>query len=385
MDDSPHDGHEPFGSELARSGYPHRHRLPAASFEQLCGGPVAEATMALLERSQYSQRKLALRALIQQLEHNPDAVGPLVLPDQAWRILAAAERRDPAAVREILLYPPVGVWLRRALHHTRREQTCGLPWTELGYLQLIAAAAAVSCRVSCVVRVPVWHGVVTLPTVGQVRLPTRFPIGTAEVHHTEHGTRVLACGGRVSVDLHPDVRDRVFSPAKRQVSTARGLTMVARIEDLDPYRGFGDPQPPTELDQPSLAEWRKMLDEAWEALTVWHPDYARELSAGLRALIPIRRDLGIVGASSPAAFGGIILSAAASAIELAETLVHELQHSKLNALMELIELTHDDDRPRHYAPWRDDPRPLTALLHGIYARSTGCGSRAISPSPAGNC
>ncbi len=189
MDDSPHDGHEPFGSELARSGYPHRHRLPAASFEQLCGGPVAEATMALLERSQYSQRKLALRALIQQLEHNPDAVGPLVLPDQAWRILAAAERRDPAAVREILLYPPVGVWLRRALHHTRREQTCGLPWTELGYLQLIAAAAAVSCRVSCVVRVPVWHGVVTLPTVGQVRLPRHSGSSPHRARHPGVGMR----------------------------------------------------------------------------------------------------------------------------------------------------------------------------------------------------
>jgi uncharacterized protein len=49
------------------------------------------------------------------------------------------------------------------------------------------------------------------------------------------------------------------------------------------------------------------------------------------------------------------------------TLTHEIQHVKLGALLDLVTLTLPDDGRRYYAPWRDDPRPLGGLLHGVYA------------------
>jgi HEXXH motif-containing protein len=52
---------------------------------------------------------------------------------------------------------------------------------------------------------------------------------------------------------------------------------------------------------------------------------------------------------------------------LAVTLTHELQHIKLSALLDVITLTRPDDGRRFYAPWRDDPRPVDALLQGAYA------------------
>jgi hypothetical protein len=54
-------------------------------------------------------------------------------------------------------------------------------------------------------------------------------------------------------------------------------------------------------------------------------------------------------------------------MEVAEALVHELQHSKLNALFDLADLFSPGDQPWMYAPWLDEPRPLSGLLHGIYA------------------
>ena len=49
------------------------------------------------------------------------------------------------------------------------------------------------------------------------------------------------------------------------------------------------------------------------------------------------------------------------------TLTHELQHTKLNAVMYLFELLEPVAGERFYAPWRDDPRPLGGFLQGIYA------------------
>jgi hypothetical protein len=49
------------------------------------------------------------------------------------------------------------------------------------------------------------------------------------------------------------------------------------------------------------------------------------------------------------------------------TLLHELQHTKLAALMGMLRLHQPAAGRLYYAPWRDDPRPLGALLHGTYA------------------
>ena len=51
----------------------------------------------------------------------------------------------------------------------------------------------------------------------------------------------------------------------------------------------------------------------------------------------------------------------------AETLVHETQHLKLCALLDLVTLARPDDGRRYYAPWRPDPRPAGGLLQGAYA------------------
>src|SRR5689334_17998507 len=100
-----------------------------------------DPTMRLFEAAQHSHRRLTVRALLDQLLVNPGAVGKHVEPETSWTLLTAAEARDPAAVMDILMYPTVGVWLARALHHTRPGN--GTPWPELGYLHAIVAAAAV--------------------------------------------------------------------------------------------------------------------------------------------------------------------------------------------------------------------------------------------------
>jgi HEXXH motif-containing protein len=332
----------------------------------LCAGPITGDSMALLENSQHSHRRLALRALLDQLRANPAAAGRQVQPEDAWQVLAEAERRNPDAVADILLYPTVGVWLARALHHTRPDRIT--PWPELGYLHVIAAAAAIRADYRCTVRVPVRHGIVSLPTVGHLRVPGAFPAGSVHVSCTGPQSRIHI-NHAVSIAL--DGTDPAFTPARRHVNASRGVTLRAWVDGMDPYHDFGEPVGPVVLSDAEAAEWHKLLDEAWDVLTLNHPRHAREVAAGLRMLVPIEPGVETVGASASAAFGGVGLTVNQSATEFAESLVHELQHSKLNALLALVKLTNDDGDERYLAPWRDDPRSLIGVVHGIYAFTCG--------------
>ncbi|MFT7834977.1 HEXXH motif-containing putative peptide modification protein [Saccharothrix sp. BKS2] len=302
---------------------------------------------------------MRLRAFLEAASAIPERLGPFADLNRAWTLLAEAERIAPRAVEDVLMHHSVGVWLGRALRQVTGTPADTTPlWSEAGWFHAVAAAAAVRSGLACVVEVPVVHGAVTLPTVGACRLPHRFPVGHATFRNSSAGA-VLEVAGRTTTAR--------WEPAKRQRSTSRGRTIDVVLDDLSPYREFTGPLPPDRLEPDEWDEWRKLLGEAWDLLTERHPGPAEELSAGLAALVPLDARRDVFAASSAAAFGAIALSPKRSAVEFGEALVHELQHSKVNALLELVELHTGDDAPVHYAPWRDDPRPLEGLLHGVYA------------------
>jgi hypothetical protein len=125
----------------------------------------------------------------------------------------------------------------------------------------------------------------------------------------------------------------------------------------------GPPAPGCEQD------WQQALSEAWQILEDDYPAHAASIGAGLRAIVPVppAGDGSAVSATLEPAFGAVALSLPARPEQFAVALVHEFQHAKLNAALDLIQFYEPDDRARYYAPWRPDPRPLGALLQGIYA------------------
>jgi hypothetical protein len=64
--------------------------------------------------------------------------------------------------------------------------------------------------------------------------------------------------------------------------------------------------------------------------------------------------------------GSIFLSESYSYLALAEALVHEFYHNQLWWAMSIESHINERDEPRLYSPWRNDPRPLIGLYHGIY-------------------
>ncbi|MFC9504501.1 aKG-HExxH-type peptide beta-hydroxylase [Streptomyces sp. NPDC057002] len=294
-------------------------------------------------------------------------------------LLVRAERADPEAVTNVLLHPSVGRWLTRALRalHTPpggpRTWT-GTPPADLLRLHSVAAAAGVRARLLFALPVPVHDGYVHLPGLGAADLRES---GTVVAHVVSMGRAAVVNGQGVEVRL-PSRSDpnppgwisvhRVRTPVGR-----RHLDLV--LEDADPYRESAEPLPPEPLGPVVLTRWRRTIRDAGELLADLRPGQADAVAVALTALTPRPEAEPTAGmmtsVSSSEAFGGAVLSTPPDAVELAATLLHEFRHMELNAVLDSLDLydTESDgpDEEFYYAPWRDDPRPLPGLLHGVFA------------------
>ena len=150
--------------------------------------------------------------------------------------------------------------------------------------------------------------------------------------------------------------------------TDGGLTLRVRLEDTDPLRARFGLTPSGQLTGREVDTWRRLLTAAWHLLVTRHRPAARTIAAVLRVIVPIEPDPGSAGlsATSAEAFGAVALSTPADPTALAVGLLHETQHSLLNATRTLFDLVRPG-APPVYSPWRDDPRPPFGLLHGAYA------------------
>ncbi|MDT0611447.1 aKG-HExxH-type peptide beta-hydroxylase [Streptomyces lancefieldiae] len=183
--------------------------------------------------------------------------------------------------------------------------------------------------------------------------------------------------GRSETASAPAERTGSWLPLRTLTHTTPAGPVAIPLDDLDPYRDLDDPVPPARLEADEAAQWQRVFDGAVAVLAGAgaEPGPGRLDPAAVRAVVPYGRTAVTppapptvgVSASSGDSFGAMLISRPASPLALAETLVHEFQHSKLAALLHLFPLLDDDREECYYAPWRADPRHLTGLLHGAYA------------------
>lgn len=347
-----------------------QHRIHSAVFDVLAGGVVDEHAVSVLAASERSRRLLSLRAVLDRARATPGIEGPLATVDTAWDVLARAEDRDPTAVRDILSQPPVGNWAGHLLRRLHGGPEHGAPlWVDLGYLHTVAAAAAVRCGLDVRIRVPVRQGTIALPTLGHVRLPTRYPWETAEVVGDGQGFRCEGSGGTSHLTDTSDGGGLRWRRRHHLRAETAGLEFSVPLEDSDPFRHILRPSHPAPLPASAIRRWQETFTRAWSLLATDHRELATSMPHEITMLAPLagtepHRQR---SASGSDAFGGVLLSEPAGSVELAVTLVHEAQHAKLGALMHLVDLFDHSCQDLFYAPWRPDPRPIGGFFHGVYA------------------
>jgi uncharacterized protein len=317
-----------------------RHALPDGGFELLATGPGDMATIAALAESSWS----ITRALVAAVGSGTDHGELSGVAAAGWRLLAQLDDEHPQAVREVLTYPYVRAWAARCLDPPRDADTD----LDRAHLAGLAAAAALRAGVETELLLPVRDGQVHLPGVGVLPAAGR----TARM-------RVTATG----LSLREDQGD--WQPVRR--FTAAGMSFT--VDDIDPFRDCQAWVPAGRLSAPDWQAWQQALTAASRQLVAELPAYARVIAAGLRSVVPMRP--AAVGRSQSGtakhAFGAVALTLPGGTDMLGELLVHEMQHVKLTALCDLMDLFDPADPTAYQVPWRPDPRPVDGVLNGAYA------------------
>jgi uncharacterized protein len=353
--------------------------LARDDFLRIAAGRRAGTAMETLRAGQDSRRVLRVLAALEAVAPH----SPATWRTDEWLTVLDHAAAMPTALRSTLGHPSVGLW----------ALGCSSGTAPGNHLASLAAAAAIRAGLSIDIEIPVHPTGVVLPGIGVlgrdviagqdrqspevVAVVTRGSAGW-EVRFRDRAYPIpmpdLAAPVTGDQRLHAvqngasGSKSGAWEEPLRLSFAENGLQWVTAIEKADPYLTLPGGRP--QVNTGSLpAPFVPNLAEAWRILALRHPVRAADLMSTISLVVPLRRehtDL-MVNATCPDAFGAVWLDAEAPPARLAATLVHEVEHALLAALHDVEPLHQPDPAPRHFVPWRETPRPIGALFHGIYA------------------
>lgn len=305
------------------------------------GGPDA---VREIWRGQESRRLLLLKALV-------EAARPDAETDAAVAAIVAAEERSSAA-RGLLTEPMVGVWAGTAIRDPAQSPAVAR------HLGAVAAAACLVAGADAELYGYPRDGWLYLPAVGRLRVAA-----------DQRRVRLSTSGGRLWLDGVEVAPGGPHWQLRRRMTVDSGQRLAVYLEDLDPYRDAYHVPAAGRLADSDYAEWHRRLAGSWSILTEFLPGRAAEIAAGLHSLVPLTPPTINAAHSATAreAVGVVGLDLPSSPADFAVALVHEFQHSKLSALLDIVPLYDSSTRQTFFAPWRADPRPIGGFFQGVYA------------------
>jgi HEXXH motif-containing protein len=312
--------------------------------------------LTLGETSDTARRVLssALRRLAQDLARlRPRASVEVLRSFDAVRAVFVRElAREPGRVFTILRRPNVGVFVR-----VLRELPPDAPR---------ARVDALTASLACTLAIELTHA-------GAALEPLSFPL-TPRTIVCLGGRFVLPGGGPATLRdgaWHHD--DHVHALVAREVHhhpIDRGI-VLATVDDNPLAMMEAHPDKAgnsIDLGGRSIEAWCGPLREALELLAAHLPVVREEAELLLHQIVPVGvDDEKHLSASYREALGTIYLTLHPSLMTMTEAVVHELMHTKLNAMLELDPLLENAFFPLFASPVRPDPRPLHGVLLAVHA------------------
>ena len=304
--------------------------VTTAHFDQLAAGFGDASAVDELAGAQASINRLLLAKVGQALAEQTTEGAC------AWKLLQNLDEQHPAAVAQAVAHAFFRAWAFEAL----TDPVAADPAILVGY----ALASASHAGLAAELPVPLGTTSVLLPGIGLIP--------------TNAGKAVLEDGGQ----------PRGFLARSRHLGGGEDGPRVL-LEDLDSRRDAFQLPPTDRLSDEEFAQWCAAYGAAWRLIEKYYGEYVSGLRAGLSVIMPLMPSPDGHAASGTArqAFGALGLALPPDPEVLALLLIHEFQHVKLGAVMDLFDLFDSSDTRLYYAPWREDPRPLEGLLQGVYA------------------
>jgi len=199
-----------------------------------------------------------------------------------------------------------------------------------------------------------------------------LPVRNGMLHVPTMGALAVGSGAAAGRTMRISISTGRLAPGNagtwHEVRRLAGPVLRATLEDLDPFRDCQEWPAASRLSAEDWLVWRQRLDAAGRRLAKSVPAYARVLGVGLRSVVPLRPGAtGLRSSTACQAFGAVAVTLPRRHRDLDALLVHEFQHVKLNALLDMHELFDAKDTQRLMVPWRPDARPVGGALHGAYA------------------
>jgi len=371
------------------------HRLGDREFRALATGLGGASAVGQLIEAQRSLRRSLIAGLHRVASSSAAVSGERQAGLRAaWDVLSVIDTAQPDALESVLSHPYVRVWALECLTRLQSSAAAVPPGqdsrvqreldTDLAHLGAIAAVAAIAARAPATVTVPVISGAVHLPTLGRLLLncagpsrPVRID-ATATINVTEQAVIVrsgdgswrldradLLAGGSSGVTASGTGMAAEWQPVR--MLRAPGLTVA--LEDTDPYRDSHQWPAAARLSDSEFARWQERFLAAWQEIGREHGMYGPALAMGLTTVTPLipSPEGHHISAAARNAFGAVAAALPADPVILALLLIHEFQHVKLGAVLDLYDLFDRSDTRLYHAPWRADKRPIEGLLQGTYA------------------
>lgn len=338
------------------------HRLPPQIFSALAKGGGGPEAVRRLSSVRNSRNRLLLHMLAETADATDRTTAAIVR--EAYRTLVSLEQQAPHAVKFVVNYPAVSAWLLNTATQLHWGRVAA---AQPARLAAVAAAAAVRASVTATIDIPAQSrvgGVIRLPSLGAARLPP----GPARLS-TSPDVVVLAAGNkRVELPRVPHQEKHGWLGLRELSAEHAGVRLDLLVDGWEPGRMGTVVVGQHELDRREIGRWRTVLSAGWRLLVSHHRAVAAEVAAVHRMLVLLQASGVTLASSTPSdAFGCVAMSLPTDPRMAALTLAHEVQHAKLSVLADLFPLVESTGGQTFYAPWRLDPRPPSALLHGIYA------------------
>jgi hypothetical protein len=117
-----------------------------------------------------------------------------------------------------------------------------------------------------------------------------------------------------------------------------------------------------------LTQWKKNLYKGLNLLNDIYDNFS-EISIYAKTILPTYSiENMITSSTSPDILGQLYLPYINDVTNLAECFLHECMHQYLYRIdsIDSIFKNDNDKNEIYYSPWRDDPRPLSGIFHGIF-------------------
>ncbi len=135
--------------------------------------------------------------------------------------------------------------------------------------------------------------------------------------------------------------------------------------------GLAEVKPALEVAPDFHQQAAPILSQALAATARFAPESFRLLADEYRVVAPKTPTGSYSNTTFSTLPGAMVLSVVANPLEMADRIVHELHHDRLFCIEDLHPLLEQEGEDpgngeRYYSPWREDPRPLRGILHGLY-------------------